>query len=566
MSDRGKRGGRLPKGHPKYYAQLNKIREYYKKKAENRQREPIGEPEPDTDWWEDVPIEDEDFEAAIWELEEEERLANISEEERRKIKERTDEWEANIEAEEKRRKQTVENPTDPTPGGSKEKSYTYQTEITEHFPKKKQRKEKGDRMDWGDDDVAPPTHHGDLGAGQGGGGGPGGGGSGGNNIENEMHFGKTTKPITKHYRKSFLINITNGKEYLALSRVGSAVGVQTAVNWNEGWQIIPWADMRAYMTPTDYFEVTVMMRKWRIKKCGFKVEGIIPFQVDLTGATNSTTATFNNRINIHHYFDDGELLPDVPETSQDLAHNDQFTVPWGEGTEGKLKSPNFQFQGADQPSAFRYYTDPLFQATEPQKYFSLYNTGHVKSCYPGQKFGKTWVNPNSNWVGRSTNDKIANVLNTTTAAAIDIDTDVNRFNTQAYRSGVSGKGPNLKDVPNTAAGYNVSGKYMYIDTGVPCKFQGPPYVLVRVEPYPNLGTGGGLIDIYAQAHIHYDMEIECFPLEKPATYVPFKTGAAVAQGTGTSLQEQLYRDTCLGITDNKVHRLAGVTDNDAIYT
>lgn len=379
-----------------------------------------------------------------------------------------------------------------------------------------------------------------------------------------MRFGQPTKPHTKHYKKSFLVNIKNGKEYLALQRSAPLVGSQTQITWNEGWQIIPWSDLRAYLTPIDYFELTVMMRKWRIKAASVKLEGVIPFQVDLSGATNSTTATFNNRINLHYYMDDGELLPDI--AGMDLqAHSDIFTVPWGEGTNNILKSPDFIFRAADQPSAYRYATDTGFNAAEPQKYFSLYNTGHVKSCYPGQKIFKKWVNPNTNWVGRAPNDSISKFIDVSASTAAQIDTDIFKACQQAYRSGFTGNSATLKSIPG-APTVLVAQKSNYLDTGLPIKFQGPPYFLIRVEPYPNLGTGGGLIDIYAQAHLHYELEIECFPLEKPMTYIPFRTGTAVAQGDADGFQNQLINDCVTGITDNKVHRAAGVSNNDAIYT
>lgn len=298
------------------------------------------------------------------------------------------------------------------------------------------------------------------------------------------------------------------------------------------------------------------------------LEGIIPFQVDLAGAQNSTTATFNNRINIHMYTDDGELLPDIADMDA-TSHNDKFTIPWGEGTTGKLASPVFRFEGADQPSTFRYFTDNAFTAVTPQKYFSLYNTGRVKSVYPGQKFHKSWTNGNTNWHGRPTNDKIGRAIDISNAAAADVNNKISEFTQQAYRAGPTGANlNNLKEIPVTAGvqAADATNKSMYLDTGLPLKYQGLPYILCRVEPYPNLGTGGGLIDIYAQAHLHYEMTVESMPLEKPTTYVPLLTGTAVAQGTSQAFQQQLYKDSALGITDNKVHRVAGTKDDDAVYT
>lgn len=578
MAERGG-GKRHPKGHPNYYKQLARIKAYYIKKGEEKDREArqLGN-EPgitDVDWWDDVELDDEEIELLEWEIEEEEKRQLYLTD--KAVRERADAIEAERERdrlayiaeleEEKKRKQTGEK--------TKEKAYTYQSEIPEHFKKKKQKGEEKEKetdnqpstskprpgMEWFDDAPAQPGTDAPDGRG-GGGGGPSGGG-GGQNIESEMQFGKTTKPETRHFRKSFLVNIQNGKDFLKLTRTAPGVGSQTYIQWNEGWQIIPWADIRAYLTPMDYFQLA-LCRKWRIKRIAVKMEGIIPFQVDLSGATNSTTATFNNRINIHTYVDDGELLPHI-NPGVTATHSDTFETPWGEGTNNVLPSPDFDFIGAEQPSAYRYNTSAAFATGEPQRFFSLYNTGRVGSCYPGQKFTRQWVNKNTNWVGRSTNDNILKAFDYSAQTAALVDSAVNKFSQQAWRSGVTGQAVELKEIPGDVTLYTTT-KSVYMDTGIPIKFDGPPYILVRVEPYPNLGTGGGLINIYAQAHLHYDMEVECIPMEKPMQYVPLVTGSVSTQGNAEGFQNQIYKDTAYGITDNKVHRVAGVADTDVIYT
>lgn len=407
--------------------------------------------------------------------------------------------------------------------------------------------------------MGAPAHDGDGGSG-------GGGGGSGANIEAEMKFGQPCGMKTHHYKRSFLININNGKANFKCTEATAALGRASVVTWNEGWQIIPWNDLRAYLTPMDYFELTMMNRKWRVKSVKITMEGIIPFQVNLAGAANSTTATFNNRINIHTYVDDGELLPDTISLDP-MAHNDTFTTPWGEGTTGLLKSPDFEFSSARAPSAYRYNVLNTLTTGKPQQFFSLYNTGRVKSIYPGQKFERSWENPFKSFVGRPTNDITINSIDITAAPLVDIDELLATYHNSAYRAGITGhQGNQLKQTPSAGPTFDVTQKSRYVDTGIPMKFEGPPYVLVRVEPYPDLGTAGGLLDMYAQAHLHYEMVCEAVPLEKPTTYVPLFSGRAATQGTAKGMARQINNDTCYGVTDNQINRHFGVGDDDSIYT
>lgn len=572
----GRRPTRLPKGHPNYNKQLGAIRQYYLRRN-SRNNPTSNEPAPDYNDLDEVPLTDAEINQAFEQLE----LDNANERlEATGAGLSWQQWDLFYGGDD--RVQHTNAPTDTgqastsTATGSNSKKRERQPGIDTHFEKKEKKpRSQRDKSKTGESSQAmgepmdqEPVRPAQLGAGGGAGGGGAPGGSGGNNIEEEMKFGQPCGTRNHHYKRSFLVNINNGKTQIKLTRTAAAVGKQTQVVWNEGWQIIPWADIRAYLTPTDYFELCVMNRKWRIKTMSVTMEGLIPFQVDLSGATNSTTATFNNRINVHVYTDDGELLPDLGDIDTQ-AHNELFTVPWGEGSTGLLKSPDFTFLGADQPSAFRYYTDNAFATGNPQKYFSLYNTGRVKSVYPGQKFHKSWVNGNTNWHGRSPNDLFAAAYDLSQLTAADIDRKANELCQQSFRAGPTGHEIlGLKNTPFNpgAQAADVTGKSMYLDTGLPLKYQGLPYILCRVEPYPNLGAGGGLIDIYAQAHLHYEMTVESMPLEKPTTYVPFITGGAVTQGTAQGFQQLLYKDTSLGITDNKVHRIAGTRDGDAVYT
>lgn len=416
-------------------------------------------------------------------------------------------------------------------------------------------------------DVVPPTPGAAPMAMQQGtdGGSGGGGGGGGANIEHEFKFGYKTKPYTKRFKRSFLCTANNGLENMSLERVAANPTTREIIHWNEGWQIIPWANLAAYLTPTDYFDLNTMNRKWRIKSTTVELEGIIPFQVDLTGGTNTTTSTFNNRINMHVYEDDGELLPDYDQPIQNLEHSERFTMPWGPGTTGALKSPVFSFRGAHTPGTYRYCIDPEFVTAKPQKFFSLYDTGCVKSVFPGQKFSKKWINENSQWMGRPPNGSVASALNYNNPLQSTAENQLARACEPSIEGGLTGRGPALANIPVDINSTNNS-TCVYLDTGLPLKFEGPPYILVRVEPYPNLGAGGGLVNIYTQFHLHYHMEVECMPLEKPRTYVPFKGDVLAIQNSMSNFEVQIGLDTRVGITDNVIHRAGGPNTSNVIYT
>lgn len=539
MSSGRGRGTRLPRGHPNYHRQLARIRTWY----QTRHRQ-LPEPGPESEIdFDDVPLTEEEL-----------RMLNEWDEEHRATAENTEASTDN--------REDVSHLVTPQPSTSR------QGQITDHFQKTKGDTSEPEKKRQRTTEPAQPTMA-DMSMDfvDGGSGGGGSGGGGGPAVEHEHKFGQACKPYTKHYKKSFLVNITNGKEHLHLVHTPAAAGAPNIIDWNEGWQILPWGDIKAYMQPMDFYEVS-MARKYRIKSTKVTLEGIVPFQVDLAGAANSTTATFNNRVNLHLYVDDGELLPTSELTPLGSRHNAEFTMPWGEGNIGKLSSPNIRFHGAAPPNAFRYSCDNGFDAAEPQRYFSLYNTGQVQSYYPGQKFSKTWVNGNTQWIGRSTNDFASRAYSVAGQPAADVDYIINKQTQGSYQGGF---GPTyaqeVKQVPpvlTLAGGKTAYGEYM--DTGLPVKLENMPYIWVRVEPYPNLGDGGGLINIYCQAHVHYEMEVEIWPLEKPATYVPIITNVVEVQGSVGGFQNQIYRDSRLGITDNLMHRRTGPRDNTVVYT
>lgn len=383
-------------------------------------------------------------------------------------------------------------------------------------------------------------------------------------IENELKFGQKITPCHKTFKRSYLVNIKNGVDNLHLNYTPENPGVSPElVNWNEGWYIIPWGILAAYLTPQDYFELMTLSRKWRIKAARFRLEGIIPFQVDLTGAANTTTTTFNNRVNLHTYEDDGELLPKIGALATEIAHSEFFSLPWGSGDACLLKSPRFQFYNAKRPQDYRYSIDNEFANAKPQKFFSLYDTGCVKSVYPGQKWECEWKNDISQWFGRSTNDNMDNAYQTS------FDLEIAEACAPAYTGGVKGTGRTASQMPAPTGDLSFFGatrRSNYLDTGLPISTNGPKYALVRVEPYPNLGAGGGFVNLYAQAHLHYELDVEHWPMERPRTYVPFSRLPVVPQGTPLVFEQTVVRDMNAGITDNIIQRVLGPNNENYIHS
>lgn len=554
MSRRG--GNRLPRGHPNYHRQLARIRQWYQFRRPN-------EPPPDLENWQDI-VEDEDLQ---WALDEYEAVREHF----------GDEFAARYSGVEGRDSPPTVRDTNEETRGTEERPTAEgsgQGKIDNYFKQTKRRAPD----DLGKSEAPakafiaePPGGMADIpqtepmSTGGGGGGGGGAGGGGNSVIEDEMKFGMKTHVHTRSFKKSYLITVDNGLANLNLAQNGGTGNLQAFVIWNEGWQIIPWADIRAYLTPMDLYTLHMENRKFRIKRLSVRMEGIIPFQVDLTGGTNTTTATFNNRVNLHVYTDDGELLPDYNLDMDNIAHSELFTMPWGPGTTGALQSPTFAFNEATVPASYRYSVDNEFNPAKPQKFFSLYDTGCVKSVYPGQKYHKEWINPNSQWVGRPPNGVLNRALQLDAPNQEDLLLEVTRGCGVEWKSGVTGRSAQINQIPIDNS-IPTNSKSNYIDTGLPMKMEGPPYILVRVEPYPNLGAGNGLINIYAQAHLHYEMDVEVMPLERPRTYVPIRTGTAQTQGTDAGFSTQLHRDVGYGITDNIIHRALGVARGDVVYT
>lgn len=540
MSGNGRRNSRLPKDHPNYHKQLAQIRRYY----DARRGE--GEPPPgDDQFWEDLELdEDELAEIDFW-------TESYQYQAGRETREAAEQNQAS--------QRGTENPRSAKKRPSED--------IREHFKETKKRAIDGNMAERMDDTPGGSYDGGNAPIQQGGGGGGGGSGAGnngGSQIEEELKFGKPAITQTRHYKKSYLVNITNGhdKYHLEFVAADTGTGANTPehVRWCEGFQIIPWGDLRAYLYPIDYYELFALNRKFRIKSAKVTMEGIIPFQVDLLGQ-NTSTATFNNRINIHAYTDDGELLPDLEESLEAYSHSNDFALPYGDGNDCTLSAPKFTFFNATRPDFNRYCPNTAFENARPQRWFSLYDTGRVKSVYPGQKLTKTWRNSNTQWVGRAINDNNLLVVQQADAAA-DRKYSIAEVYAQSYRSGLKGEG----NVHGPLIAHNDRKKSNYADTGRPIAFDGPPYLLVKVEPYPNLGAGGGLINIYAQAHLHYELEVEMMALEKPRQYVPIQTGRIYTQGTDTNFAKQVVGDCALGLTDNKIHRVFGTQDNDIVYT
>lgn len=416
-----------------------------------------------------------------------------------------------------------------------------------------------DDDDWGDT-IEQPMQTAMLGAGPDGGSGGGGGGSG-PAPERERPFGSKPHTVTRHYKKSFLVNVDNGTTKLKLQFAAPANN-RPVVTWNEGWYCIPWGFFESFMTPTDWFELTTMARQFRVKSIKVELEGMIPFQVNLTGGTNSTTATFSNRPNLHIYVDDAAILPDLGTNDRDaMQHSNFWTRPWDVGQGCLLKSPDFTFLGNSTP---QIRTITSYSNTAPQDYFSLYTTGKVKTMYPGQKFHHVWRNPKRSWQSiRVPADDIANGMATLIAGGSQpVEEDLAKKLGANYTGHVGWSGKNYNQLPITD-GVDVSNNYY--DTGFPVSKDGPPYIMCRMEVYPDLGTGGSAINIYSQMHVHYSAELEYLPMEKRYTYLPAQpnnlllTTSADAFSTGNKIVGAQFSE------GRVIHRTTGPSKNDAFY-
>jgi len=107
----------------------------------------------------------------------------------------------------------------------------------------------------------------DGGGGRGGGGDMGGGGSG-ENMSPDRHMGKLPSRYTKTYEKSFVSYINNGVDAMTWKQNAGTTAALPSVEWNEGFQIVPWGLMMSSISPQDYAQLISGAKRWRVKSCG----------------------------------------------------------------------------------------------------------------------------------------------------------------------------------------------------------------------------------------------------------------------------------------------------------
>jgi len=390
-------------------------------------------------------------------------------------------------------------------------------------------------------------------------GGGGGGGSGGGNLGvqemGDRPFGRAAIRRSKKYTKSFTSYITNGVEDLNWGQIDGTVTAPPTVTWNEGWNLVGgWGVIRAALTPQDWYQLVVSAKRYRVKSCEMEIEGMIPFQEQIIAGGEVTVATASNRPNIWCYVDHDQVLP-TNNTTNTGTHNEDWQLPYGKFSTCRLKRPNWNLRNWDVNRATLRQAQ-LPGATEPQKLMSLLSTGKVKTVYPGQKIKESWTNPVKAWrMVRPTYDEIPFK---TTDGGTAINYMQRRANTLqgGYAAGIAGYNENQ---PTNSAQEITFDKHMnhYADTGLPLKHSGPPYILVKVEPYYD--SQDNALNIYMQCHIHYTIDIEWEELDQINTIVPFDFEAigVVPLPTLATFDRQLQGATSQFPSGNNINVVVG---------
>lgn len=361
-----------------------------------------------------------------------------------------------------------------------------------------------DNMGDQDHDMEPPGEP--VGASEGGGGGGGGGAGGGDgeNVTADEPMGRQANRGTSIFRKSFVIYIDNG---IAGSNWTQTAGTTTSppqVTWNDGWHIIPYGALPASITPHEWTMLSIKASKFRVKSTSFTIDSIIPFQEVLVGGgtTRQAITSFSNRPSLLYYKDDGKTLPQIRNVGLgEFAHNQQWTAARTNYTQGLLKQPTFTFHNWN-TARMGLNTTQLPAPTEPNRIFNLEGTGNVRSLYPGGKVSETWINPSHTWHStRPDTDPGYQVRGRPGATALGFEQETNYIYSHAYWSGVGDRG-NL----NFDQQFNGIYNSQYRDTGLQKKLTGPPYCLIKMEPY--FGSDDNPMQIFAQAHVHYTSVVE----------------------------------------------------------
>lgn len=416
--------------------------------------------------------------------------------------------------------------------------------------------------------------------------GVGGGVSGGPNNMGEIDrpFGQESLRTTRTYKKSFITYVDNGLagknsnfgwKYVQVAAATAGDNYTDYVEWNEGWQVVPWGILAGCLSRHDLNMLELSSRRWRVKKFGVELEGMIPFQNVLTGTgTRESVTTFSNRPNMHIYVDDNHLLPGKQQWPvSDIVHNDWFGQTWSNHSNSKLKSPKFKFFGM-KPSQWKQKSQDTPSQNEPAQIFSLYNTGKVYSMYPGQKFSREYHIMNPGWQGRrGTNDRNVQLVSDTQRHTTTMLSGTYSLASMEPVGGsferADGATPVVlnkvleawKDSPYTDMGNNAG----YVDTGLPVPHRAAPHILCKMEPY--YGPDDVAMDIFAQLHVHYWCEIEFETLDGYGNLYDPTDYSYLGNTANTHQQGDNYLAQALafGPNDNELGRLGNFKHETVAY-
>nr|QTE03848.1 MAG: capsid protein [Motacilla cinerea parvoviridae sp.] len=410
---------------------------------------------------------------------------------------------------------------------------------------------------------------GQLQAGGGIGRGPGGGGGNNGNLGTQeissRPFGKATGVKTKTYTKSYTIYFTNGVESMNWVETSGTTTTSPFTSWNEGWSIIPWGILHSAMTPGDWIELMHCAQRIRIKSTSVELEDMIPFQETSTAAGDTLTqATASNRPNIWLFKDStGRKLPKVNIAStRDFAHNDNFQTPYGDYTSCKLRQPTFIFNNLA-PSQATYKMSALPAATKPQTIYSLTSTGKVKRLMAGGKIKEHWKNPHKTW--------LMSLLNTDSNENAGTPTGTTALNYQQIKNDLLGPAPEMGIgmradgqgvMPNPVISSNNC--HHYADTNLSLKEGGPPYLLIKVEPYYD--TQNNALQIYMKANIHYTMTVEYEEKDHFNTFAPYNYSAARPSVTAAEFDSHGRDYQAQFGWGNEQNTAYGMNNNRHMYT
>ena len=408
-------------------------------------------------------------------------------------------------------------------------------------------------------------------------------GAGDDSGEIERPLGQASRRHTTTYRKSFIVYIQNGLTDNANYGWKQTTPAQNRdhrelfIEWNEGWQIVPWGIYANAISRHEWNMLNLSSRRWRPVEFGVTIEGIIPFQNVLqSSGTREAVASFSNRPNMHIFVDDGHILPTQEQwAAEHVEHNDYWGATSLNFTRSKLASPKFKLYNI-QTADWSSKSAGLPAENLPQKLFSLYNTGKVQSIYAGQKFHRKHRVMNAQWRGnRGQMDKMRyakQLANGQDKYQVMWGNLENMLNPCETFGGV----PKERDMstsgffadPPLPAQYSDMNEAdprgaHYADTFNRLPHYAPPYILVKMETYHQ--PDDTPIQIYAQAHIHYEVTIEHEDLDAYGNFFDPTNYAEIAAATSDHINadKQVGFACGAGPCDNEIGRI--FTENVQAY-